>query len=89
MAAPNVAVSTDKPTYNVGDTVTATVVYSDPDAHVYTLTGTAVDQEGHQTQATSTFAISDPVTVTVTDDGGRAWTKVSDTGSTAVFTAKA
>lgn len=89
MAAPVVSISVDKQTYAVGDKITATVVYSDPDARTYTGTVTGTDAEGHVSTATATFAISDPVTVTVTDDGNRTWTKISDTGSTAVFTATA
>jgi hypothetical protein len=89
MANPVAAISTDKQTYAVGETITATMTYSDPDARAVTITGTATDAEGHATQATVVINISDPVTPAVSDSASHTYTKVSDTGSVAVFTATA
>lgn len=89
MAAPTVSVVLDKASYAIGAKITATVTYSDPDAKTVTLSGTATDAEGNASPFTGSFAISDPVTLAVSDDGKRVWTKVSDTGGVAVFTATA
>lgn len=84
------SITLDHASYAVGAKITATVVFHDPDAKTWTLTGTATDGSGNKVNATATFAVTDPVTVTLADDGGRAWTLQSQPGvSPAVFTTTA
>ncbi len=87
MAAPIVTATLDKIAPAVGDVVTLTVTYSDPDATSQTITVTGTDAEGHQATVSVVYAVSDPVTITVADSSGRTWVKQSDTGSTAVYKA--
>ena len=100
MAAPVItSLVTDKPSYNTGDLITATVGYtpgtSPANATTTTLAGTATDQATGQTgQLEVTFTVGggerdDLTTLTLADTGGRAWTPVSDSGTVAVFTATA
>jgi hypothetical protein len=49
---------------------------------------TVADSQGNTGQATAQ-AVIDPGTVTVASSPAKTWTKVSDTGSVAVFTAVA
>jgi uncharacterized protein YfaS (alpha-2-macroglobulin family) len=88
MTAPTVAAALDKATYKPGDTMTLTVTYADPDRQTLTITTTVVDSTGNTAQAT-VAAVIDPATVAVTSTPPKAWTKVSDTGTVAVFTATA
>ena len=88
----------DEAAYNTGDTISLTVAYvADTPSVVpteFTATTTITDAGGNETATSSA-----PFTVNVaqaagdvvatTDTGGRAWTEVSDDGSTAVFTAVA
>lgn len=87
----------DKASYNVGDTVTATVTYvpgQSVTANTQTFTGVATDSV---TQAKGQLVVNfivntlspDATVVTATDSAGRTWTKTSDTGTVAVFTAVA
>jgi len=81
MAAPAITTVTfDKAKYAPGQTITATVGYSAAALPVK-LTATLVTTFAEDGTATSTVAL--------TDSGGRVWTKKSDTGSVAVFTAQA
>lgn len=89
MAAPTVTVSLDKPTYAPGEKMTLTVNYADADTKAITLTVVATDSAGNTSAPTTVTAVIDPVGLTVTSSPVRAWTKVSDTGSVAVFTATA
>jgi hypothetical protein len=90
MATPVITSFTlDKASYKPGETVTATVKYSDPDARTVNISGTAVDSQGNSSPFAGSFAIVDPVTVAISDDGKRTWTKKSDDGATAVFNATA
>lgn len=81
----------DQNSYTPGETITATVAYT-PGVSTQTqnFTGTAVDsttgQEG-QLSVTFTADVNDTTTVSVSDTGNRTWTKASDNGSSAVFTA--
>lgn len=89
----------DQDVYNQGDMITLTVAYT-PDVpgvvpQTFTATETISDASG-ATVATSSapFVVNEPqpagdVLGTPTDDGNRAWTKVSDSGSVGVFTATA
>jgi len=73
------SLTTDKATYNAGDTITATFVRP---PQIVTLTGTA----GALVQSVT---VSVTVPTALTDDGARTWTLKSDDGTTAVYTAKA
>jgi hypothetical protein len=88
MATPSVSASLDKIAYAVGELMTLTVTYSDPDTDQVQVTITVTDQSGNQSAPTTVTAVIDPLTVGVTDPD-RTWTKVSDNGSVAVFTATA
>ncbi len=83
-----VSASLDKPTYKTGDTMTLTVNYSDAATVADTVTATVTDAAGN-TQPGTASAIINPDTVSVADTANRTWTKVSDSGSVAVFTATA
>lgn len=85
MANPTATASLDKSSYNKGDAVTLTVSYSDPDTAPMTVTVSVKDAAGNEVLKTSSSAVIDPLTLTVSDDGGRTWVKQSDTGSVAVF----
>jgi hypothetical protein len=71
----------DKTSYTPGQTITATITGTF--SEVFTLTGTLSDGS----QATSNFTIDD--VLTVSDNGGRTWTLVSNNETTAVYTATA
>lgn len=88
MTAPTVAAALDKAAYRPGDVMTLTVTYGDPDRQTLTITVVVTDTTGATGQAT-TQAVIDQGTVTVTSTPPRAWTKVSDNGTIAVFTAPA
>lgn len=90
MANPTVSASLDKSSYSVGDKITLTVTYSDADNKTFNVTVVVTDSDGNTSApVTLPVVLSDKVTVTVTDSDGRNWTKVSDNGSVAVFTATA
>lgn len=89
MAAPTVTASLDASTYSPGDPITLTVGYADPDTRPVTLTIVLTDSQGNSSAPVRVTAVIDPLTVGVTDDSGRAWTKVSDTGAVAVYRAVA
>lgn len=88
MSTPTVSASLDKASYATGATITLTVNYSDPNTKALTVTVTVADATGSSSPVTA-VAVIDPATTTVSDTGNRTWTKVSDTGSVAVFTATA
>jgi hypothetical protein len=88
MANPTCSASLDKTTYAPGEVMTLTVNYSDPDTDSVQVTITVTDKSGNQSAPTTLTAVIDPLTVGVSDPD-RAWTKVSDTGVVAVFTATA
>ena len=92
------SMSFDQPAYSPGDTMTLTVDYVADTPSVNPVTGNALasitDAGGTITASDSApFVVNEPVAagdvVSVTDDGGRAWTEVSDSGSVAVFSATA
>ncbi len=90
MSAPTItAASLDKASYAPNETMTLTVTYGDPDTKRQTVTIVVTDQGGNASAPVTVPVVIDPLTVSVTDDGSRTWTKVSDTGVVAVFTAKA
>jgi len=92
------SMSFDQASYDPGATMTLTVEYvaDTPSANPVTGTATAdITNSGGTVTATSSapFVVNEPVAagdvVSVSDDGGRTWTEVSDSGSVAVFTAVA
>ncbi len=89
MAVPTVTASLNKPSYRPGETMVLTVTYGDTDTKRMTVTITVADSDGNTSPPATLTAVIDPVTVEVTDDGDRTWTKTSDTGSVAVFQAVA
>ena len=89
MAAPTVSASLNASTYSPGDQMTLTVSYGDPDTKPVTVTIVVTDSQGNSSAPVKVTAVIDPLTLTVTDDSGRTWTKVSDTGGVAVYRAVA
>lgn len=89
MATPTVTASLNKPSYQPGEAMTLTVNYSDTDTRAVTVTVTVADSQGNTSSPATVAAVIDPSTITVNDSSGRTWTKQSDTGSVAVFTATA
>jgi hypothetical protein len=88
MAAPTVTASLDKSGYAPGERMTLTVTYADADTATITVSVTATDSAGN-TGAATAVAVIDQGTVSVTSSPARPWTKVSDNGTVAVFTATA
>ena len=88
MAAPTVSASLNKPAYAVGETMTLTVNYDDPDRQPVTVTVTVTDHSGNTSAPVTVAAVIDPLTLTVTD-ADRTWALQSDSGTVAVFTAEA
>lgn len=89
MAAPTVSASLDKTTYQPDETMTLTVTYADPDTEAVTVTIVVTDSQGNTSNPAVVTAVVDPSVLTVTDSSGRVWTKASDNGSVAVYTATA
>ncbi len=91
MATPTGSISFNKSSYRPGETVIATVSYSDSDSSTGSARFTFTDSGGNNSSVVATFTISDPVTVTSGPGNDRTWTKVngSDTGSSVQFTATA
>jgi hypothetical protein len=92
MAQPTVSATLNKTTFNAGEQMVLTVTYGDADnrteSKTTTITGT--DETGADAVVTvsRTVKYTDAVTLTVTEPG-KTWTKQSDNGSVAVYTATA
>ncbi len=90
--APSVVVTTDKDSYNVGDTIQVTVEYPDPGNPGKTLTITAEVTAPDGTTASGTASVqvgavaAAPLQVAVTDSFGGTYTQASNDAGTAVFT---
>lgn len=90
------SITFDQASYAPGDTITLTADYT-PDQPgsvptTFNATVTITDASGAAVaNATAPFVVAEPVAggdvVSVSDDGGRAWSPVSDSGTVAVFTA--
>lgn len=92
--APSISsITFDKASYAPGDIITAIVDYVAGTSDVtQTFTGTATDSvDGKTGTLEVNFVVTenDTTTVTVSDSGNRTWTKISDTGAVAKFTATA
>lgn len=88
-----VSVATDKASYNVGDTLTATVTYTDSAGVTTTLTvdATVTDSAGNTSSGSVAVDVvsssGQTLTVAVTDSFSDSYTAVSNSSGTAVFTA--
>ncbi|MEV0327085.1 hypothetical protein AB0H63_11670 [Micromonospora echinospora] len=89
MAVPTVTASLDAATYAPGDQMLLTVAYADTDTQPLTVTIAVTDARGNHSTPVTVPIVIDPLAVAVTDDSGRTWTRVSDSGAVAVFQAAA
>lgn len=90
MALPTVSASLNKSSFAPGEQMILTVSYGDADNDEVTVSIVVTDSTGNSSDPVVVVAnIADPVTVSVTDDGGRTWTKQSDNGAVAVYRAVA
>ncbi|MEV4810747.1 hypothetical protein [Micromonospora avicenniae] len=89
MAAPTASASLNASTYSPGDQMNLTVTYGDADTRALTVTIVVTDAQGNSSAPVRVAAVIDPLTVTVTDDSGRSWTRLSDNGAVAVYRAVA
>ncbi len=89
MAAPTATASLNATSYAPGAQMLLTVTYSDPDTKALTVTVVVTDAQGNSSAPVKVSAVIDPLTITVTDDSGRTWTRVSDSGTVAVYRAVA
>ncbi|MER7445090.1 hypothetical protein [Micromonospora avicenniae] len=89
MAAPTASASLNASTYSPGDQMNLTVTYGDADTRPLTVTIVVTDAQGNSSAPVRVAAVIDPLTVTVTDDSGRNWTRLSDNGAVAVYRAVA
>ncbi len=85
---PTLVVTTDKPSYNVGDVLTLNVAYADAQsqAQPLTVTVTGTDAAGNSASATSQVLVttqgpSQPVDVEAADSFGDTYTVVSNDGT--------
>lgn len=85
MAAPTVTAALNASVFAPGAQMLLTVTYSDADTKPLTVTIVVTDAQGNSSAPVKVTAVIDPLTVTVTDDSGRTWTRVSDNGSVAVY----
>ncbi len=89
MAAPTATASLNAAVYAPGDPMTLTVTYGDADTRPVTVTVVVTDAQGNSSAPARVTAVIDPLTLTVTDDSGRTWTRLSDNGAVAVYRAVA
>ncbi|PWR11337.1 hypothetical protein DKT68_06205 [Micromonospora acroterricola] len=89
MATPTATAALSASVYTPGDQMLLTVTYSDADTRPLTVTIVVTDAQGNSSAPVKVTAVIDPLTLTVTDDSGRTWTRVSDNGSVAVYRAVA
>ncbi|MFF0154418.1 hypothetical protein [Micromonospora sp. NPDC005203] len=89
MAAPTATASLNASTYPPGAQMLLTVTYSDADTKPLTVTIVVTDAQGNSSAPVKVTAVIDPLTLTVTDNSGRTWTRVSDNGAVAVYRAVA
>ncbi|MBQ0991211.1 hypothetical protein PSH03_004324 [Micromonospora sp. PSH03] len=85
MAAPTATAALNASVFAPGDQMLLTITYSDADTKPLTVTIVVTDAQGNSSAPVKVTAVIDPLTVTVTDNSGRTWTRVSDNGSVAVY----
>lgn len=86
------SITFDQTAYLPGTTITATVNYTPGMQNsTQTFTGTATDSKNRTGTLAVSFSVLQAVATSATaaDSGSRVWTKVSDSGGVAVFTATA
>lgn len=90
--ASGVTVTTDKSSYQPGDTIQVTVEYQDPDnpGTTLTITGTVTQNDGSTVTGETTVQVGGSAAValpvSVTDSFGASYTEQSNDAGTAVFT---
>ncbi|TDB95703.1 hypothetical protein E1091_09985 [Micromonospora fluostatini] len=89
MATPTVTATLHKSSFVSGEPMLLTVLYGHPDGHPVTVTVVLTDAAGRSSAPVSVTTGFEPLTVTVTDDSGRVWSRLSDDGATAVHQAVA
>ncbi|MER7167839.1 hypothetical protein ABT336_17435 [Micromonospora sp. NPDC000207] len=89
MATPTVTARLNKSTFVTGEPMVLTVGYADADSRPVTVTVVVTDADGNSSVPVRVRTTFDQLTVTVTDDSARAWTSLSDDGSTARYQAVA
>ncbi|MBM0231148.1 hypothetical protein JNW91_04195 [Micromonospora sp. STR1_7] len=89
MAIPIATAALSASVYAPGDQMLLTVTYSDADTKPLTVTIVVTDAQGNSSAPVKVTAVIDPLTVTVSDDSGRTWTRVSDNGARAEYRAVA
>lgn len=90
MANPTVSASLNKTSFAPGEQMILTVSYADADNDSLQVTIVVTDASGNASEPVVVTAnIADPVTLEVTDDSNRTWTKQSDNGAVAVYRAVA
>ncbi|MFF4876088.1 MULTISPECIES: hypothetical protein [unclassified Micromonospora] len=89
MAAPTAIAALNAPVYAPGEQMLLTVTYSDADTKPLTVTIVVTDAQGNSSAPVKVTAVIDPLSLTVTDNSGRTWTRVSDNGAVAVYRAVA
>ncbi|MEU7801560.1 hypothetical protein AB0B10_20050 [Micromonospora arborensis] len=89
MATPTAIAALSAPAYSPGDQMLLTLNYSDADNKPLTVTIVVTDARGNSSAPVTTSVVIDPLTVSVTDDSGRTWARVSDNGAVAVYRAVA
>jgi hypothetical protein len=88
----SVTVSTDKTSYQPGDTIQVTVEYQDPanPGTTLTVTATVTNNDGTTVEGTTEVqvggAAAEPLPVSVSDSFGGTYTQQSNDAGTAVFT---
>jgi hypothetical protein len=89
MASPVVAsIVTNKASYAKGETITATMTWSDSDRTDVTITGTVTDSSGNVGTGIATIII-DPADPQMSSVPSRPWVRTSNNGTVATFTATA
>ncbi|GAB3942752.1 hypothetical protein [Micromonospora vulcania] len=89
MATPTVIARLSAAVFAPGEQMLLTVTYSDADTKPLTVTIVVTDAQGNSSAPVRANVVIDPLTLVVTDDSGRTWARVSDTGSVAVYRAVA
>lgn len=90
MANPTVSAALNKGSFAPGEQMILTVSYGDADNTGVKVTVVVTDAAGNSSEPVVVTAnIADPVTLSVTDDSNRVWTKQSDNGAVAVYRAVA